>query len=1095
MTTYTLPKYVLSRVRYHNGQLLTSDDFFADQHYHMDGRWRHDRLLHSAGIAEGLEVSIVQVLGVFKLKVSAGTAVDGAGRQILLEADRLIDIKSEWTTPHWVVIRYQEKDDVRPDAPDSGIDFPRISQAPLIEVVATLGDPLKDSYPVVLDKVNFSTAPPMVVGVRTHAGLRLPGNQPYSIHSANGSLHVTQQGASTDRLTLADNGNVGIGVEQPKARLTISMPGERQLDVDGHSKALSVMAGSLEFEKTKDLALASIGFHSGNRTALGIRAYRFADATETKDWQTTAIGLCMDVDKIPRANNDVSLWLHAKGHVVVGGRPPESISDTNQKLYVQGGMFLGGTLSMVGSLSMTGAENKTRYVFHPTGNGDFLQLTNDNVNKAWEFGQGITYRPTGRVGLNTRAPSAVLSVCLPGETQLQGAAMSNTLLVTGGILGQEQISSLALASIGFRSGHKDGNNTALGIHAYRTAMGPNWDTTALGLGMDLGDKKHVGASLWLHATGQVVVGKPDVKPQSHLHVQGAVTVEGDSTYGGKLSKLDVAEQKEATIRSADLRFGHPERGVKRVSGTAQGLALVDDTDTLVVNHASDWPKLSLRGTDQIRLETKVASISNKLGIGTSDLSADAVLDVRVPGTVPLRDRFVVSASADWGDGVKYVTIGGGGTDALFMMQNPHVSWMANEARASIRYGRSGGVSKGVWWDVGVRPESAFSFALDGKDHHLWIAKDGNVGIGTGKDAPWARLSVNGPGMNQLSGRIHSQALAVMAGTLGSTPKPAEEDLVLASFGFLSNNKSALGIRARRIQAENPSGWTSTAIGLSMDVDETPSAGGSIWLRNGRVGINRHDPEAMLHVQGDAKIEGDIMGNKRLMLGTPSGQTATRGEVVGALGFRGWGVQHGQLAFRAGRGFELVDVTSLDVNLDYTEGDTRYPYADLRAGTLHEGGQKLSDKYAALSHNHDRILSAGGRFALVMRNDGALVIQDPTTSTRTYKVVADASAAYLGFSDASLKRGVVTLEGVMEKLRQLRGVSFFWKDEERGTKRELGVIAQEVETVFPELVGVIDGKHLGVKYEKFAGVLIQALKEQDERITQLEERLRALGATT
>jgi hypothetical protein len=125
----------------------------------------------------------------------------------------------------------------------------------------------------------------------------------------------------------------------------------------------------------------------------------------------------------------------------------------------------------------------------------------------------------------------------------------------------------------------------------------------------------------------------------------------------------------------------------------------------------------------------------------------------------------------------------------------------------------------------------------------------------------------------------------------------------------------------------------------------------------------------------------------------------------------------------------------------------------------------------------------------MQNDGNLVIYENTTLGTRARWASNTSS-----SDASLKRDVETLDGVMEKLRQLRGVSFFWRDEERGKKRQLGLIAQEVEAVFPEVVDYIDGKHRGVQYDKLVGVLIQALKEQDERIARLEERLGARGAT-
>jgi hypothetical protein len=89
------------------------------------------------------------------------------------------------------------------------------------------------------------------------------------------------------------------------------------------------------------------------------------------------------------------------------------------------------------------------------------------------------------------------------------------------------------------------------------------------------------------------------------------------------------------------------------------------------------------------------------------------------------------------------------------------------------------------------------------------------------------------------------------------------------------------------------------------------------------------------------------------------------------------------------------------------------------------------------------------------------------------------------SDARLKTNVVTLTGVLEKLEQIRGVSFNWTDTTAmGSQLNFGVIAQELEKVFPELVSTdIDGyKH--VTYDIFAPILLEAIKEQQIQIASL-----------
>ena len=88
-----------------------------------------------------------------------------------------------------------------------------------------------------------------------------------------------------------------------------------------------------------------------------------------------------------------------------------------------------------------------------------------------------------------------------------------------------------------------------------------------------------------------------------------------------------------------------------------------------------------------------------------------------------------------------------------------------------------------------------------------------------------------------------------------------------------------------------------------------------------------------------------------------------------------------------------------------------------------------------------------------------------------------------------------------KLLKLRGVNFDWKDdyiEERGgedgyftRKSDVGVIAQEVEQVLPEVVSTKEDGTKGVKYDKIVPLLIEAIKEQQATIEDLKSRLEKL----
>jgi hypothetical protein len=79
----------------------------------------------------------------------------------------------------------------------------------------------------------------------------------------------------------------------------------------------------------------------------------------------------------------------------------------------------------------------------------------------------------------------------------------------------------------------------------------------------------------------------------------------------------------------------------------------------------------------------------------------------------------------------------------------------------------------------------------------------------------------------------------------------------------------------------------------------------------------------------------------------------------------------------------------------------------------------------------------------------------------------------------------------EKLQQLRGVTWEWREEAPEEAKEqpgLGVIAQEVEKVFPELVTTDDQGRKQVEYSGLIAPLIEAVKELDDRVRALEARL-------
>ena len=83
------------------------------------------------------------------------------------------------------------------------------------------------------------------------------------------------------------------------------------------------------------------------------------------------------------------------------------------------------------------------------------------------------------------------------------------------------------------------------------------------------------------------------------------------------------------------------------------------------------------------------------------------------------------------------------------------------------------------------------------------------------------------------------------------------------------------------------------------------------------------------------------------------------------------------------------------------------------------------------------------------------------------------------SDERLKSDIQTIDNALDKVMNMRGVSFT-KQAEKG----VGVIAQEIEKVLPEVV--TDGEYKSVAYGNIVGVLIEAIKEQQKQIDELKK---------
>lgn len=104
-----------------------------------------------------------------------------------------------------------------------------------------------------------------------------------------------------------------------------------------------------------------------------------------------------------------------------------------------------------------------------------------------------------------------------------------------------------------------------------------------------------------------------------------------------------------------------------------------------------------------------------------------------------------------------------------------------------------------------------------------------------------------------------------------------------------------------------------------------------------------------------------------------------------------------------------------------------------------------------------------------------------------------AVAYPGPSDLRYKKDIQKLEGSLANVIKLRGINYLWRSDEFpdksfSDKPQLGFIAQEIQTVYPEFVHEGEDGYLSVDYSRLTPVLVEAIKEQQQMIQELQKQI-------
>lgn len=113
-----------------------------------------------------------------------------------------------------------------------------------------------------------------------------------------------------------------------------------------------------------------------------------------------------------------------------------------------------------------------------------------------------------------------------------------------------------------------------------------------------------------------------------------------------------------------------------------------------------------------------------------------------------------------------------------------------------------------------------------------------------------------------------------------------------------------------------------------------------------------------------------------------------------------------------------------------------------------------------------------------------------------EIQADSDITAFSSSDIALKENIMPIDNALDKIEQINGVKYDWTDafiESKGgedgyfvRRQDIGLLAQEVETILPEIVAVNKNGYKSIKYERVVALCVEAIKDLKREIEKIRK---------
>ena len=821
--------------------------------------------------------------------------------------------------------------------------------------------------------------------------------------------------------------------------------------------------------------------------------YTFIDLYND-DSNRVQIGNADDGDFIIRTNDAIRMQISSSGFVGIGENNPEanlhvrnagagSITTSNSQLLVENNTTARFTLLVpnnnAGKIEFGDPQNQDEGIIEYNHSTNYMQFTTSGS-------EAMRIDDSQNVGIGTSSPAASL------EIESQGNA--RTLKLEAVDNGSSPAYTVSILMEGYEG---RGN----GIFHTDEDFAGEWFVgnpyTANNVSWQVG----------YDASG----GQAEYKAQAKLYIDGTNSRVGIGTSSPE-SKLNIVDSGETIIKL-----------YASTASTRSGIWFTNGSYSYGTNIGTD-NKFHITGNINSEGELVTVDSSGVVGIGVTSPTfsfGTRGIEIQSSGQNP-------ALRLDRSDSIFEITARGADTLVYSMSNLP------------VRFGQNGGerfrlTSTGV---VINEDGASRDFRVEGDTDQNLLFVDGSTDyVGIGTNAPYEKLYVQcedatSPGIvsnpSQTNGAIayaigygdankdyintwgmaYSSAANVWG--YGVKPSTTTDESFINSADNANFTRGALFMdnELKFFNAGAQTGTIDTAITMTQRfmIDD-----------DGRVGING-TPEGNgildIKMNGDSqyvKIErNSSSGRAQIQLANESGGELWRFGLTGggSEDFTIWDGDTNHLVFdrsanTAQFGGNVGVKTDPTSTLHIEDAGTRAMFTiqttnnsnDRGIGFLNSGGS-----YNALIYVSDAGSNQAHIDFAVGTVSGTLSSHSPKmrlNNNQDLEVTGDVVAFASISSDERLKQNIITIDNSLDLVSQLRGVRFDWTKGKRKGQHDIGVIAQEVEKVIPEIVkekemGLLDGNtYKTVDYDKLSVVLIEAVKELKTIVEEQQKEINEL----